>query len=120
VSGATPQAKVVRLGDASPSEITGDGARGVVGLSLLELDEGTGAFDFRAVRIRAGGISSEHAHPWEQANFILAGRGVVELDGRAHDVAEDDFVYVPPDVRHVFRNTGTDDLVILAARGRRV
>ena len=30
------RAKVVRLGDASGSEITGDGADGVVGLSLLE------------------------------------------------------------------------------------
>jgi quercetin dioxygenase-like cupin family protein len=115
-----PRAKVVRLGDASPSEITTDGATGVVGLSLLELEEGTGAFDFRAVRIRPGGVSAEHFHPWEQANFILAGRGVVELDGESHDVGPDHFVYVPPDVLHVFRNTGTDDLVVLAARGPRV
>jgi quercetin dioxygenase-like cupin family protein len=120
VSTATPRAKVVRLEDSSPSEITADGATGVVGLPLLELQEGTGAFDFRAVRIRAGGVSAKHSHPWEQANFVLAGKGVVELDGEPHDVARDDFVYVPPDVLHVFRNTGADDLVILAARGPRV
>jgi len=120
VNAGTRRAKVVRLEDASPSEITADGASGVVGLPLLELGEGTGAFDVRAVRIHPGGVSADHAHPWEQANFVLAGSGEVELDGERHDLARDDFVYVPPDVRHVFRNTGADDLVILAARGPRV
>jgi quercetin dioxygenase-like cupin family protein len=44
------------------------------------------------VRISAGGVSAEHEHPWEQANYVLAGRGVVELDGEPNDVARDDFV----------------------------
>lgn len=92
MSAGAPQAKVVRLSDAPAGEITADGARGVVGLPLLELEEGTGAFDFRAVRISAGGVSAEHEHPWEQANYVLAGRGVVELDGEPNDVARDDFV----------------------------
>lgn len=34
-----------------PEPIEGDGARGVTGLPLLGLSEGTGQFDFRAVRI---------------------------------------------------------------------
>lgn len=112
--------KVTRLADAVESPITSDGAQGVVGLPLLELDEGTGAFDFRAVRIAAGGVSADHSHAFEQANFILSGEGEVDLGGETFAIAANDFVYVPPNLRHVFRNTGDVDLVLLATRGPRV
>ena len=115
----TPDAKIVNLRDSVETTITGDGAREAFGLPLLDLSEGTGQFDFRVVRIGPGGISSDHAHPWEQANYVLAGRGTVTLDGELHVIGEDDFVYVPPNVRHVFANTDDGDLVLLAARGPR-
>jgi len=99
--------------------IEGDGATGVTGLPLLDLSEGTGQFDFRAVRIEPGGVSADHSHPWEQANYILSGTGRVQLGGAEHTVSANDFVYVPPDTRHVFMNEGDTDLVLLAARGPR-
>lgn len=103
-----------------PEPIEGDGARGVTGLPLLGLSEGTGQFDFRAVRIAPGGVSADHSHPCEQANYVLEGRGHVRLDADEHTVSANDFIYVPPDVRHVFTNEGDADLVLLAARGPRV
>ena len=115
-----PQPKVTRLDEARPTPIEGDGASGVTGLPLLDMSEGTGQFDFRAVRIGPGGVSADHSHPWEQANYILSGTGRVELDGERHVVRANDFIYVPPDVRHVFTNEGDADLVLLAARGPRV
>lgn len=115
-----PSPKVIGLDRAPRSAIEGDGASGVTGMPLLDLEEGTGQFDFRAVRIEAGGVSADHSHPWEQANYILSGRGRVRLGDEEHEIAADDFVYVPPDVRHVFTNEGDDDLLLLAARGPRV
>jgi quercetin dioxygenase-like cupin family protein len=114
-----PNPKVIGLDQAPTSAIEGDGASGVTGMPLLGLEEGTGQFDFRAVAIAPGGVSADHSHPWEQANYILRGKGRVRLDDVEHAVEADDFVYVPPNVRHVFTNDGEGDLVLLAARGAR-
>ena len=116
---AQPGPKLIGLEQAPKSAIEDDGASGVTGMPLLGLEEGTGQFDFRAVAIAPGGVSADHSHPWEQANYILRGKGRVHLDGVEHEVAADDFVYVPPNVRHVFTNDGDVDLVLLAARGAR-
>ncbi len=111
---------MIGLQDAPSTSIEGNGATYVTGIPLLELEEGTGQFDVRAVRIGPGGVSADHSHSWEQANYILSGQGSVQLGDDTHKVAANDFVYVPPDVRHVFTNTGDTDLVLLAARGPRV
>jgi quercetin dioxygenase-like cupin family protein len=114
------EGKVVSLRAVEGTPIEADGAAGVTGLPLLELHEGTGQFDFRAVAIAPGGVSADHAHPWEQANYVLRGRGLAFLGEEPYEIVADDFVYVPPNVRHVFHNTGPDDLVLLAARGPRI
>ena len=114
------RAKVMNIADSQPAAISGDGAHGVTGLPLLDLAEGTGQFDFRGVRIAPGGISPDHVHAWVQANYILSGQGRLALDGVTHDVGPGDFIYVPPNARHVFTNTGAADLVLLAVRGPRV
>lgn len=114
------RAKVVNIADSQPTEISGDGARGVTGLPLLDLSEGTGQFDIRGVRIGPGGISPDHVHAWVQANYVLSGSGRLDLDGVVHELGAGDFVYVPPNARHVFTNTGDEDFVVLAVRGPRL
>ena len=114
-----PEPKVLNLNAAPTTALTGDGADLATGMELLDLEEGTGQFDFRAVRIEAGGISADHSHPHEQANYILSGQGRVELGDTSHNIGPNDFVYVPPGMRHVFANTGDDDLIVLAVRGPR-
>lgn len=113
-----PESKVVRLADAAGMPIEGDGAQGVTGYPLLELDDGTGAFDVRGVRIAPGGVSADHLHAWEQANYVLEGDGSVFLGDERHDIAAGDFVYVAPNIRHVF-HAGDAGLVLLATRGGR-
>ena len=120
VASVAVDGKVVNLHAVEGVPIESDGASGVTGLPLLELHEGTGQFDVRAVSIAAGGVSADHAHPWEQANYVLRGRGLVFVGDEPHEIGPDDFVYVPPNVRHVFHNTGPGELVLLAARGPRV
>lgn len=117
---STPGFKILNIADSPAAEITGDGAQGVTGLPLLGLSEGTGQFDVRGVRIAPGGISPDHVHAWVQANYVLSGAGSLALDGEPHPVRAGDFIYVPPNARHVFTNPGPDDLVLLAVRGPRV
>ena len=112
-------AKILNIADVGPISISGDGAHGVSGLPLLGLSEGTGQFDVRGVRIAPGGVSPDHVHGWVQANYILSGHGTLALDEVVHSVQTGDFIYVPPNARHVFSNTGDDNLVLLAVRGPR-
>ena len=114
----SPRSRVVSLDSVAGDPIEIDGAQGVTGYPLLELADGTGAFDFRAVRIAPGGVSADHAHAWEQANYVLEGGGVVYVGDERHEIGAGDFVYVAPDVRHVF-HAGDAGLALLAARGGR-
>lgn len=114
------RAKILNIDAAPASAISGDGAVGVTGLPLLGLSEGTGQFDVRGVRIAPGGVSPDHVHDWVQANYVLSGTGTVALDGEVHQLRPGDFVYVPPNARHVFTATGAEELVLLAVRGPRV
>ena len=112
--------KILNIADVTAAEISGDGAVGVSGLPLLGPSEGTGQFDIRGVRIASGGVSPDHVHEWVQANYVLSGEGTLQLDGVPHHVRTGDFIYVPPNAQHVFSNSGSEDLVLLAVRGPRV
>ena len=62
-----------------------------------------------------------HTHTNEEEwLFILAGRGVAEIDGREYPVAPGDFMGFPtPSVGHHLRNDGDDDLVYLVGGERK-
>lgn len=111
--------RLLSLDDVALEPIEGDGARETYGQPLLAAADGAGSFDIRVVRLRPGGVSADHAHPWEQANYVLSGTGTVTLGDTVRSVCRDDFVYVPPLLRHLFANTGTDDLVLLSTLGPR-
>ena len=109
--------RIVRAADGPQSEIDADGARGLTEASLLSFEDGPGNFDVRYVRLQAGGVSSDHAHPHEQANYVLSGHARVHVDGEEHDVGPGDFVYAAGGSRHRIDNTGDEELVMLIMRG---
>ncbi len=119
MSTSTPPARIVSLRDSAPAPITNDGAQGTSGQPLLDRADGNGDLDLRVVTIRPGGLSADHAHAWVQANLVLSGSGTVAIGDEVYAVGPDDFVYVPPNVRHVFSNTGAGDLRLLSVLGPR-
>lgn len=116
---SAPEPKVVNLRDSAPEPIPNDGAKGTFGQPLLTAGEGTGSFEVRMVRVQPGGVTPDHRHAWEQANYVLSGAGTILLGDELRTVGPDDFVYVPPMLRHVFTNTGGDDLLLLSTLGPR-
>lgn len=119
MSDQTPRPKILNLRDSVPVPVTMDGARSTSGRPLLERSEGKGELDFRVVSIGPGGVSANHIHPWEQTNYVLSGTGTVRLGDETRPVAADDFIYVPPNLGHVYSNTGADDLVLITVLGPR-
>lgn len=112
--------KIVRMpsgADGAAGRSAPADAHGLSDETLLAMEEGPGHFDVRRIRVAPGGVSKDHAHPWEQANYVLSGTCRLLLDGAPHVLAQGDFAFIPGNVRHQFVNTGPEDLVLLAVRG---
>ena len=55
-------------------------------------------------------MSPHHSHDWEHQAFITRGSGIVWVDGKEYPISTGDFVLVPPNSSHYFKNTGTSVL----------
>ncbi|WP_409495963.1 cupin domain-containing protein [Amycolatopsis sp. cmx-11-12] len=61
-----------------------------------------------------GAASGVHLHSrTEQFDYVVAGSGVMTINGTDHEVAAGDLITTCLGTRHGIRNTGTDDLVWL-------
>lgn len=75
---------------------------------------GSSRVDFRISRYAPAAYVEEHVHKvQEQVYYVLEGEGILTLDDTKNLMRPDDYVYVPPGVRHSFTNTGTQGLVFL-------
>ena len=63
--------------------------------------------------VEPGGHTPSHAHPWEHEVYILRGQGEAVLDDGPVPFAPDNAIFIPPDERHQFRNTGVEPIEML-------
>ena len=70
-------------------------------------------FALRYFRVKKGGYTPKHSHPYEHEVFILNGKGRVFIDNTNKDFEKNYFLYIPPDKEHQFINTGENDLEFL-------
>lgn len=72
------------------------------------IDEETGAKNFfmRLFEIDAGGYTPLHIHAWEHEVFILEGEGIVVCEDEEKLFRTGDAVFIAPNEKHQFRNTG--------------
>jgi quercetin dioxygenase-like cupin family protein len=68
--------------------------------------QGWSDYVMRIVELNADGFSPKHTHPWPHINYMLEGRGVLEMDGREHPVEQGAYAYIPGGCEHQFRNAG--------------
>ena len=90
--------------------------RGFMAGSAGSNRENTGSrrLDFRISRYAPAAYVGEHVHQvQEQVYYVLEGEGILTLDDDRHLMRPNDYVYVPPGIRHSFTNTGTAGLVFL-------
>ncbi len=66
----------------------------------------------RAV-VDPGQATKAHVLDFVEIYYIISGRGVIHLDGRAAEVGPEDCVYIPAGRRQWIQNTGDEDLVFL-------
>lgn len=88
---------------------------GLYGLKLLDGREGARHVSLVRGWMEPGARHSGHVHDVEEAVVFLAGRGLVEIDGVAHEVGPGDVVHIPAGSAHTTLNTGEVDLTFIAA-----
>ncbi|UOR01355.1 cupin domain-containing protein [Leucobacter allii] len=66
---------------------------------------------FEHNRLDPGGAIGEHVHTrTEEVYFIVAGRGLMTLNGEQHEVGPGDLIMTPLNGRHAIENLGDDVL----------
>lgn len=73
---------------------------------LITKDMGAENFAMRFFEMEPEGFSPFHSHPWEHEVFILEGEGIVVGGGEERKFGTGDVVFVPPNEKHQFKNTG--------------
>lgn len=75
--------------------------------------------EFRKRVLRHGAGIGLHQHHKDEIYYVLSGRGIYELDGKAQEVRAGDAMLTRPGSTHAIRQDGTDDLVLLITYARK-
>lgn len=86
-----------------------DGVKDVVKKVPIGKAEGWEQNTLRTFTIAPGGFTPSHKHDWEHVNYIIRGKGQLEINGVAHQLNEKDFAFVPPNAHHQFSNPYDED-----------
>jgi quercetin dioxygenase-like cupin family protein len=70
-------------------------------------------FAMRLFEVGPEGNTPYHAHDWEHEVFILEGEGEVKIEEKTYSLTKDVVVFVEPNQKHGFRNTGKGTLKFL-------
>jgi quercetin dioxygenase-like cupin family protein len=105
---AATDVAVVRLADQEARAATGDRSFRVV------VDPAVGC---RSVTQFVGfvppGRAPDHFHQYDEVIYVLAGRGVLHMEGRSTPFGACSTIHLPPRLVHCLENVGDDPLVVL-------
>ena len=111
----THRAKV-RHYTSVPAQRFGESAPGTsIRILISDQEDGAPVYNMRMIEVEAGGHTPDHSHPYEHENYILEGEGELMIEGAWHAIGPGSVAYVPPGVRHQYRNTGTATLRFLCS-----
>lgn len=87
---------------------------------LVSEKEGWQDHVMRMIELGPDGHSPKHAHDWPHINYVVAGNGVLHMDGKDHPLDAGGYAFVPEGVVHQYRNTGSEPfrfICIVPSRG---
>ena len=98
--------------DKLESFITKDGSR-IIDI-LSPLNSSIRNQSLGEAHLEPGGITARHIHAEsEEIYYIIAGAGVMYIEGEEAQVKDGDAIIIPPGKEHRIRNTGEKELVFL-------
>ena len=97
--------------DEEAIEMSEAGAHGIKMRTVVGEKDGAPNFYMRIVSFEPGGGSPDHSHPWEHENYVISGRGTVEVDGETVNLEPGYVTFIPPNAHHHFRATESMEML---------
>jgi quercetin dioxygenase-like cupin family protein len=92
-----------------------EGAEKILKQIPIAKEHGTPNFSFRVFTIEPGGHTPHHKHAFEHLNYIIEGSGVVVGESKETKLKKGDFVMIPPNEIHQYKNTTKKPFVMICA-----
>ena len=105
--------KIVHYTDVAPAPVTEEGAHSTTVRWLIAKEDGAPNFAMRLFELEPGVSTPLHTHAWEHEVFVVEGAGTVWRDGKGVPIEAGTAIFVPPEEKHCFKNTGTAILRML-------
>jgi len=100
---------VMKYDQLERTEISGDGIKNIKKTRVISEDNGWSGHCLRVFKIAPDGYTPRHEHDWEHVIHVISGKGQLEIDGEFFQLSAKDFVFVPPNTTHQFKNLGSED-----------
>ncbi len=94
-------------------DVHDEGAKGAHIRWIIDTKHGAPTYRLRVIELEPGGHTPYHEHWFEHENFIISGEGEVQIGEEVYPIKAGDVVFVPPFVKHQYRNTGKEPLQFL-------
>ena len=105
--------KILNYRQLEPRPVDEEGACGTTIRWLIAKEDGAENFAMRLFELEEGGSTPFHTHAWEHEAFIIEGTGVVRLEEGEASIGPGTAVFVLPEEKHCFKNTGAGVMKIL-------
>jgi quercetin dioxygenase-like cupin family protein len=104
---------VGRFDERPEEQVTHYGSTGTTIRWLINRDNGARTFAMRRFVVQPGGEIPLHSHEADHEIYILSGEGVAFTPEHEVAIESDMFLYVPPNEKHGYRNTGDTPLIFI-------
>ena len=94
-------------------KVSMEGAKGSYIQWLIDESKGARNFAMRRFTIKPGGTIPIHSHWYEHEIYVLKGGGILGAGNKEYRVKEGNVIFVPPHIKHWYRNDGNEDWVFL-------
>ncbi len=102
--------KILPLSEHEQQPVTMPGAAGARMRMLCGPAEGARNFHMRHFEVEPGGYTPHHQHDYEHEILVLRGAGLARSEQGERTFRAGDVIWVPPNERHQFMNTGSEPL----------
>lgn len=96
--------------DITPQIINNELVKNVEKRILIGSNLNAKNFVMRLFTVKPNGHSPKHIHRWEHEVYVVKGNGEIFDSEKYVPMKEGDFILVPSNVEHQFRNNSNEDL----------